>query len=100
MRIVHALIAKLARNNSTVLLTGESSTGKELVARSIHDLSLRRDQSLVPVNCGAIPEELLESELFGHVRSAFTGAVNARQGRFQLAPPRHAVSRRDRRDES
>ena len=85
MRIVHALIAKLARNNSTVLLTGESGTGKELAARSIHDLSLRRDQSFVPVNCGAIPEELLESELFGHVRGAFTGAVNARQGRFQLA---------------
>ena len=85
MRIVHALIGKLARNNSTVLLTGESGTGKELAARSIHDLSLRRDQSFVPVNCGAIPEELLESELFGHVRGAFTGAVNARQGRFQLA---------------
>jgi len=85
MRIVHALIAKLARNNSTVLLTGESGTGKELAARSIHDLSLRHDQSFVPVNCGAIPEELLESELFGHVRGAFTGAVNARQGRFQLA---------------
>ena len=85
MRIVHDLIAKLARNNSTVLLTGESGTGKELAARSIHELSLRRDQSFVPVNCGAIPEELLESELFGCVRGAFTGAVNARQGRFQLA---------------
>ena len=85
MRIVHALIAKLARNNSTVLITGESGTGKELAARSIHDLSLRRDQSFVPINCGAIPEELLESELFGHVRGAFTGAVNARLGRFQLA---------------
>jgi transcriptional regulator with PAS, ATPase and Fis domain len=75
----------LARNNSTVLLTGKSGTGKELAASSIHYLRLRRDQSFVPVNCGAIPEELLESELFGHVRGAFTGAVNARQGRFQLA---------------
>src|ERR1044071_5517298 len=85
MRIVRALIAKLANNNSTVLITGESGTGKELAARAVHEMSARRDQSFVPVNCGAIPEELLESELFGHVRGAFTGAVNGRQGRFQLA---------------
>jgi transcriptional regulator with PAS, ATPase and Fis domain len=85
MRIVRALIVKLASNNSTVLITGESGTGKELAARAIHEMSDRRGQAFVPVNCGAIPEELLESELFGHVRGAFTGAVNARQGRFQLA---------------
>jgi len=85
MRIVRALIVKLATNNSTVLLTGESGTGKELAARAIHEMGARRDQAFVPVNCGAIPEELLESELFGHVRGAFTGAINARQGRFQLA---------------
>src|ERR1044071_5623386 len=85
MRIVRALIAKLANNNSTVLITGESGTGKELAARAVHEMSARRDQSFVPVNCGAIPEELLESELFGHVRGAFTGAINSRQGRFQLA---------------
>jgi transcriptional regulator with PAS, ATPase and Fis domain len=85
MRIVRALIARLANSNSTVLITGESGTGKELAARAIHKLSPRRDGCFVPVNCGAIPEELLESELFGHVRGAFTGAVNARQGRFQFA---------------
>ena len=85
MRIVRALISKLANNNSTVLITGESGTGKELAARAIHEMSLRREHPFVPVNCGAIPEDLLESELFGHVRGAFTGAINARQGRFQLA---------------
>jgi transcriptional regulator with PAS, ATPase and Fis domain len=85
MRIVRAMIAKLANSNSTVLITGESGTGKELAARAIHELSPRQHGCFVPVNCGAIPEELLESELFGHVRGAFTGAVNARQGRFQLA---------------
>jgi transcriptional regulator with PAS, ATPase and Fis domain len=85
MRIVRATIVKLANSNSTVLITGESGTGKELAARAIHELSPRRVGCFVPVNCGAIPEELLESELFGHVRGAFTGAVNACQGRFQLA---------------
>jgi transcriptional regulator with PAS, ATPase and Fis domain len=85
LRSLRALISKLANSNSTVLISGESGTGKELAARAIHELSPRHKESFVPVNCGAIPEELLESELFGHVRGAFTGAVNARQGRFQLA---------------
>jgi len=85
MRQIHSLINKVADSNSTILITGESGTGKELAARAIHELSPRREQPFVPVNCGAIPEELLESELFGHVRGAFTGAVNSRQGRFQLA---------------
>jgi transcriptional regulator with PAS, ATPase and Fis domain len=85
MRIVQAMIARLANSNSTVLITGESGTGKELAARAIHELSPRQNGCFVPVNCGAIPEELLESELFGHVRGAFTGAVNARRGRFQFA---------------
>ncbi len=85
MQQVFDLTNKLAGSNATVLITGESGTGKELVARTIHNLSSCAAGPFVPVNCGAIPEELLESELFGHVRGAFTGAINARQGRFQLA---------------
>lgn len=79
------LAMKLARSTATVLIGGESGTGKEMIARTIHNLSARALRPFVPVNCGAIPEDLLESELFGHVRGAFTGAGTARQGRFQLA---------------
>jgi len=78
-------VAKVADSDSTVLITGESGTGKELVARALHYNSRRADRLLVTVNCGAIPEELLESELFGHVRGAFTNAVAHREGRFSLA---------------
>lgn len=85
MRELYDLMVKVARSDTTVLISGESGTGKELVAKTIHRLSSRPTRPFVPVNCAAIPEELLESELFGHVRGAFTGAVNARQGRFQLA---------------
>lgn len=79
------LVEKVANSDCTVLITGESGTGKELIARAIHERSKRANENLVPVNCGAIPEELLESELFGHVRGAFTNAVNSREGRFALA---------------
>jgi transcriptional regulator with PAS, ATPase and Fis domain len=78
-------IKQVAPTEISVLITGESGTGKELVAQAIHDQSLRRDKPLVVVNCGAIPEGILESELFGHEKGAFTGAVGARKGYFELA---------------
>jgi len=82
---VLSIIERVADTESTVLITGESGTGKELVARAIHYNSRRSERSLVTVNCGAIPEELLESELFGHVKGAFTNAVRHRDGRFAMA---------------
>ena len=79
------LMRQVARYDSTVLINGESGCGKELAARRIHELSSRADGPFVPVNCGAIPRELLESELFGHEKGAFTGALTTRVGRFELA---------------
>ena len=87
-RAVRDLIARaerVAESKSTVLLTGETGTGKELVARAIHSRSAQRDMPLIKVNCAAIPDTLLESELFGHTRGAFTGALSAKKGRFALA---------------
>lgn len=82
---VRTAIEQVADHDTTVLVTGESGTGKELVARTVHALSGRSSQPFVPINCGAIQPELLESELFGHEKGAFTSAVKARKGRFELA---------------
>ncbi|MCT4642073.1 MAG: sigma-54 dependent transcriptional regulator [Bacteriovoracaceae bacterium] len=85
MKDVFERIEKVALTDSTVLITGPSGTGKELVATAIHELSSRKEESRISVNCGAIPGELLESELFGHVKGSFTGAISDRKGRFELA---------------
>ncbi len=85
MEQVFAVVRKVADTDATVLITGESGTGKEMVAKSIHSLSSRRSFPFVPINCAAIPRELLESELFGHVKGAFTGAVRDKVGKFQSA---------------
>jgi DNA-binding NtrC family response regulator len=85
MRAIFDVMQKVAPTDTTVLITGESGTGKELVAAAIHRLSRRSAGRFVPVHCGAIPEDLLESEMFGHERGAFTGAIASRVGRFKLA---------------
>lgn len=85
MRALFEMISKVAASNATVLIQGESGTGKELAAKAIHQLSNRHAKNFVPVNCAAIPDDLLESELFGHVKGSFTGAYANRAGRFEMA---------------
>ena len=84
-RQINKMIEQVADTEATVLILGESGTGKEVVARKLHYSSGRRGRPFVPINCGAIPSELLESELFGHEKGSFTGAINSRQGRFEMA---------------
>jgi sigma-54 specific flagellar transcriptional regulator A len=85
IQVVRRMIEQVAPTEANVLVLGESGTGKEVIARNIHFLSGRKDGAFIPINCGAIPGELLESELFGHEKGAFTGAVSSRKGRFELA---------------
>jgi len=85
IQYIRELMHQVADKEATVLITGESGTGKEVVARNLHYHSTRRDGPFVPINCGAIPTELIESELFGHEKGAFTGAISARPGRFEMA---------------
>lgn len=85
IQIVRKLVEQVAPTDANVLILGESGTGKEVIARNVHFMSPRKDNEFIPINCGAIPAELLESELFGHEKGAFTGAVNSRKGRFELA---------------
>jgi two-component system response regulator PilR (NtrC family) len=85
MQELFRVIPKVAQSNSTVLITGESGSGKELVAAALHNLSMRKDRNFVAINCATFPEGLLESELFGHVKGAFTGAVFNKEGLFEIA---------------
>ena len=98
VRELLATLDRVAPADASVLITGESGTGKELVARALHYSGPRADAPFVAINCAAIPESLFESELFGHARGAFTGAVAARPGVFEAARRRNAVPRRARRD--
>ncbi len=85
MQLVYERIEQVATSSTTVMIRGESGTGKELAARAIHDTSLRKEKSFITLNCAALPESLVESELFGHEKGAFTGAMQARKGRFEMA---------------
>ena len=97
MRQMYEQVAQVARTNTTVLIRGESGTGKELIAHAIHYNSLRAKKPFVKVSCAALPDSLIESELFGYEKGAFTGAERAQEGALRAGRGRHAVPRRDRR---
>ena len=99
MRQVYEQVAQVARTNTTVLLRGESGTGKELIAHAIHYNSPRAKKPFIKVSCAALPQDLIESELFGYEKGAFTGAHGPKKGRFEIGRRRHAVPGRDRRAE-
>ena len=90
---IFKIVSKVAATNSTVLITGESGVGKEVVARTLHLQSLSKDKVFLPVNCSAIPDTLLESQLFGHAKGSFTGAINAQEGLVSKSPGRDYFSR-------
>ncbi len=99
MRKIYQILEQAAPTAASVLVHGESGTGKELIAQTLHQLSPRAPHPFVPLNCAAIPDTLLESELFGHEKGAFTGAIARRAGRVRAGQSRHAVPRRDCRDD-
>ena len=92
MRGVFHLVEKVSDCDSTILITGETGTGKGLLAKAIHQNSKRKNKPFISINCGAIPENLLESELFGHVKGAFTGATVSKSGKFETSPWGHHIS--------
>ena len=97
MKSVFRLVEKIARTNATVLIGGESGSGKEVVARALHNFSLRCERPWVDINCGALPDHLVESELFGYEKGAFSGADGQKAGMFELANGGTSVPGRDRR---
>ena len=99
MQECYTLLDKIRNSDSTVMISGENGTGKELIAKAIHYNSPRKEKTFLTINCSAFNENLLDSELFGHVKGAFTGAVRDKKGVFEAGRQRHHLPRRNRRHE-